>query len=58
MSANAAMNGVSFDESTVIGSTIFTAVATDMDASDFGVIRYNIFPLLFVHNQALVQHLF
>ena len=40
VSANTAMNTVSFDESTAIGSTIYTAVATDMDASDFGIIRY------------------
>ena len=39
VSANAAMNTVAFDESTAIGSSIYTAVATDMDASDFGVIR-------------------
>ena len=39
VSANAAMNTVTFDESTAIGSAIYTAVATDMDASDFGVIR-------------------
>ncbi len=40
VSANAAMNTVSFDESIPIGSAIYTAVATDLDTSEFGEIRF------------------